>query len=68
MELGDLATVYHKAKQKPSFTRVREPEIVSMASAFDFSDFATPLKDLPEVNTEEYTDEELGRELFFAQV
>jgi hypothetical protein len=39
-----------------------------MVSAFDFSDFASPLKDLPDVNTEEYTDEELGRELFRAGV
>jgi hypothetical protein len=39
-----------------------------MVSAFDSSDFASPLKDLPDVNTEEYTDEELGRELFRAGV
>lgn len=68
VELGSLATVYHKAKQKPSFTRVHENEILDAVRSIDAASFQVPLNRLPEIDTREYEEDELGVELFSAGV
>lgn len=67
-ELGDLAHVFKKAKQKPSFTQVHESHILEMARAIDSSRFERDIKAMPTVNAEPYTEEELGVELFRAGI
>ncbi len=68
VELGELARVYAGVKQKPSFTRVHEPCIVSGVAAFHDELFREPLASLPRVDARLYTEEELGVELFRAGV
>lgn len=64
LDLGDLAGVYRKAKQKPSFTGVNEKEVIEKVERIPDSEFDGDLEDIPEVNTELYSDEELSVELF----
>ncbi len=64
IDLGRLAAVYLKAKQKPSFTEVHESEIVKLVQGIASSHFTGPLKPLPVVNASTYTEDELGVELF----
>lgn len=68
LELGSLAGVYGRAKQKPSFTQVHEQAIVGAVAALDPAAFAGPLLPLPEVDTDIYIEEELGVALFQAGV
>jgi hypothetical protein len=68
LELGLLATVYHKAKQKPSFTQVHDPEIVQAVGGIDNEHFVGPLGELPSINAELYQEDELGVELFRAGI
>jgi len=65
--LGELAGVFRKAKQKPSFTQVHEKRIVEMVRAVDASLFDRPIKHLP-VDSDVYQEEELGIELFRAGI
>lgn len=67
--LGELATVFKKAKQKPSFTQLHEPHILQMVQAMDGSVFDHPFKHTPDNNEyEKYQDEELGVALFQAGI
>jgi hypothetical protein len=68
LDLGGLATVFHGAKQKPSFTRVHEAAIVDAVNAINDSHFRRPLRSLPDINAEPYTEDELGVALFQAGV
>jgi hypothetical protein len=67
-DLGDLANVFHRAKQKPSFTQVHEGHIVEMIHAVDDSHFDRPLKEIPSIDASTYTEETLGVELFRAGI
>jgi hypothetical protein len=67
-DLGDLATVFHRAKQKPSFTQVHEKHIVQLVRSVDDSHFDRPLKGMPDIDASLYTEETLGVELFRAGV
>lgn len=67
-ELGDLAFVYQSAKQKPTFTQVHEPHIVNMVRDINDTYFERLLKELPNINSSIYSDEELGVELFRAGI
>lgn len=67
-DLTGFEAVYAHAKQKPSFTAVREPHIVSEALSLGPEPFDRPLKPVPEADTTPYTDEELGVELFRAGI
>jgi hypothetical protein len=67
-ELGDLALVYKTAKQKPTFTRVHEQHIVKMVQDIKNTYFKRPLKELPNIDSSVYSDEELGIELFRAGI
>jgi len=66
--LGDLASVYQTAKQKPTFTRVHERHIVKMVQDIKNAYFEGPLKELPNIDSSIYSDEELGVELFRAGI
>ncbi len=65
-DLGELANVFRHAKQKPSFTQVHENHIVLMVQAINESFFLRPIKPLPVIDSVDYSDEELGVELFRA--
>jgi len=65
---GKLASVYHKAKQKPSFTRVHESHIVDLIESIEKSHFRRKLKQMPQIDPSVYTEEELGVELFRAGI
>jgi hypothetical protein len=65
--LGELADVFRKAKQKPSFTQVHERHIVGMVRSVDTSLFDGPIKQMP-VDSGVYQEEELGVELFRAGI
>ncbi len=67
-KLEDLANVFHRAKQKPSFTQVHEGSIVKMVHAIDNSHFDRPLKEIPSIDASIYTKETLGVELFRAGI
>jgi hypothetical protein len=64
IELGELAEVFKKALQKPSFTQVNEPHIIERVGEIDGSSFERPLKDLPTIETSNYKDEDLRVALF----
>lgn len=68
LDLGDLATVYRKAKEKPAFSGVHESHIVTAVRDIDAAHFARPLNRLPSIDAEYYTDEDLSVELFRAGV
>lgn len=63
-----LRTVYHKAKQKPSFTRVHESEIIQLVDTVPGVLFERELRALPTINSAFYEEDELGVELFQAGV
>jgi hypothetical protein len=63
-ELGDLANVYRRDKQKPSFTGVNEDSIIEQVTNIPDAHFDGDLKILPDIDTERYSDEELSVELF----
>jgi hypothetical protein len=65
--LGNLADVFRKAKQKPSFTQAHERHIVEMVRSVDASLFDRPIKQMP-VDSDDYQEEELGVELFRAGI
>jgi len=68
-DLGDLATVFHHAKQKPSFTQVHEKHIVQMVRSITSSHFDRPLKEMPgDIDASLYTEETLGVKLFQAGI
>ncbi len=67
-DLGELANVFQSAKQKPSFTQVHENNIVEIVRSIDNSIFDRPLKEMPNIDASEYTDESLGIELFRAGI
>lgn len=67
-DLGDLADVYRKAKQKPSFTGVNEDRIIKQVARIPDGHFDGDLQALPDTDTERYSDEELSVELFRAGV
>lgn len=67
-ELGNLASVYQTAKQKPTFTQVHEQYIVKMVRDIDNAYFQRPLKEMPNIDSSVYTEEELGVELFRAGI
>lgn len=66
--LAGFEGVYAHAKQKPSFTAVRESHIVDEALGLASELFDRPLKAKPEADTTPYTDEELGVALFRAGI
>ncbi|MHA2230981.1 MAG: hypothetical protein ACXAB4_00585 [Candidatus Hodarchaeales archaeon] len=66
--LGDLANVFKKAKQKPSFTQVHEKRILDLVKSIESVKFERQLKDLPSIDTLEYKEEELGIRLFRAGI
>ena len=66
--MGDLADVYQKAKQKPSFTQVHEDLILKSVRSIDSSHFDRPLKGMPNIDASLYSQEELGVELFRAGI
>ncbi len=63
-----LENIFQNMKQKPSFIMVHEEPIVNIVSQIDSSHFKRELKELPSINTEKYTHEELGIELFQAGI
>lgn len=63
-KLGELANVFRHAKQKPSFTRSHEKHIVEMVQSVDSKYFDRPLKELPKIDYDEYSEDQLGIELF----
>lgn len=67
-ELGNLAFVFQDAKQKPTFTQVHEQHIVMMVQDIDNDCFERPLKQLPNVDSSVYSDEELSLGLFRAGI
>ena len=67
-DLGDLANVFHRAKQKPSFTQVHERRIMEMIHTINNSHFDRPLKEMPSIDASTYTEETLGVELFRAGI
>lgn len=67
-DLSNLATIYRKAKQKPSFTEVHEADILQEVRRIDASHFEGRLNDLPKIDTATYTNEELGVELLQAGI
>jgi len=68
LRLGELASVYRGAKQKPTFTQVHEPRIVKMVKNIDDSLFNRTPKEMPQINYSTYSEEELGVELFRAGI
>lgn len=57
--------VFATRKQIPSFTEVHEPlNIVKEVETFNEANFNRPLKQLPSVDYMDYSEDELGRELF----
>lgn len=66
--LGNLATVFNSAKQKPSFTAVHEAHIVKMVQGIDNTYFDRPIKQMPTINSQIYEEEELGIALFRAGI
>lgn len=68
VDLTEFEGVYDHAKQKPSFTAVRESHIVDAAYAWGSKHFDRALRPMPEVDTTPYTDEELGVALFRAGI
>ncbi|MCB8942995.1 MAG: hypothetical protein H6658_04505 [Ardenticatenaceae bacterium] len=68
LELGELATVFQRAKQKPSFTQIHEKHIVDRVRSIGNEYFDRPLKELPKKDTSVYTDESLGVALFRAGI
>jgi len=66
--LGKLADVFRKAKQKPSFTQVHERHIVDMVRSLDASLFDRPIREMPNIKSDIYKEEELGVELFRAGI
>jgi len=66
--LADLAGVYQKALQKPSFTQIHEDHIVRTVQTIDSSHFDRPLKGMPNINSAVYSEEELGLALFRAGI
>lgn len=67
-KLGNLATVYNNAKQKPTFTQVHEKRIVKLVQDINNAHFERPLSGLPKIDSSIYSDEELGMELFRAGI
>ncbi len=67
-ELGDLAHIYETAKQKPTFTQVHEQHIIGRVRAIDGSSFQRHLKEMPNIDSSIYSEEELGVELFRAGI
>lgn len=68
-DLGELAGVFRKAKQKPSFTQVHESHIVEMVHSVDASFFDRPINEMPVADRPNvYAEEELGVELFRAGI
>ena len=67
-ELGELAYVYKAAKQKPTFTEVHERGIVKTVTDIDNTYFIHPLRKMPNIDADIYSDEELGVELFRAGI
>lgn len=63
-----LAKVFRNIKQKPSFCQVHEPHIVERVRRIDGVKFDRPLKEMPDIDSSEYTDEELGVALFRAGI
>jgi len=68
LSFSGLKDVYRKAKQKPSFTKVNEAEIILRVKDIDNSHFNRNLKDMPEEKVDQYSEEELGIELFKAGI
>lgn len=68
LQLGDLAGVYRKARQKPSFTAVNETRVVEQVARIPDFHFAGDLQALPDISKERYSDEELSVALFRAGV
>ena len=68
IDLGELATTFRGTKQRPSFTQIHKKHIVEIVQAIDDGVFTRPLKEMPEVDTDLYTDETLGVELFRAGI
>lgn len=64
LDLGELSEVYRNTKQKPSFTGVGEQHILKMVETIDDSYFNRPLKEMPIIETDVYSEEELGVKLF----
>jgi len=67
-DLGDLKDVYKQTTQMWAFTEVHVPEIVNKVRSIDASLFNRPLKRLPIINSDTYTEEELGIALFSAGI
>jgi len=67
-ELGDLADIYRNTKQKPSFTQVHEGHIVGKVCSIDNLWLERPLKEMPDIDSSVYSEEELGVELFRAGI
>lgn len=68
LELGELARVYQKAKQKPSFTEVHESHILRMAREIEEGYFDRPIREKPSTDTSEYSPDDLGVDLFRAGI
>lgn len=67
-DLGDLASVFQNAKQKPSFTQVHEKYILDMVRSIDNSVFERTLNEMPNIDISVYTEESFGIELFRAGI
>jgi hypothetical protein len=67
-KLGELADVYRKAFQKPTFTQVHEQGILKIVRNIESTYFERSLKELPNVDTSTYTDDDLGNKLFQAGI
>lgn len=64
IDLGNLAGVFRKAKQKPSFTGVKEQSILEQVDRIPTLHFDGALKSLPDIDTERYSSDQLGEHLF----
>lgn len=63
-DLGDLAGVYRHALEKPAFSGVNEERVIELVEAIPEERFDGELRTLPDIDTERYSDEELGVRLF----
>ena len=68
IELGELATVFQNAKQKPSFSQVQESHIVQAVKLFSSDDLERDLNEMPKIDYTLYTNESLGIELFHSGI
>jgi hypothetical protein len=67
-ELGDLKDIYKKTTQMWAFTEVHAEKTVNMVQEIDSSFFDRPLRNLPTIDSDLYTDEKLGIALFSAGI